>query len=283
MCRFILYSGPPVTLSSLLIEPTNSLIHQSFHSYESDDPLNADGFGIAWYMPELSDRPAVFRSSHPAWSNRNLLSLSPLTQTRCVLAHVRAATGGLGVSEDNCHPFAHGPYAFMHNGDVGNFAAIRRRLLDELSDEAFATIRGNTDSEHVFAMLLDELKNGDGAPGAGRLADALRRTIARVVALSESEGGGEASYLNIGVSDGRTAAASRFVSGGREDAASLYVHTGRRYTCSGGVCRMIDAADGQGAVIISSEPVSGDPGWETVPVNHVVSVSPDGAVKTSAV
>jgi predicted glutamine amidotransferase len=129
-------------------------------------------------------------------------------------------------------------------------------------------------------MLLDELKTGDGAPGAGRLADALRRTIARVVALSESEGGGEASYLNIGVSDGLCAVASRFVSGGREDAASLYVHTGRRYTCSGGVCRMIDAANGQGAVIISSEPVSGDPGWEPVPVNHVVTVSTDGAVTT---
>ena len=48
MCRFTLYLGPPVRLSTLLTEPEHSLILQSFHAAERDEPLNGDGFGIGW-------------------------------------------------------------------------------------------------------------------------------------------------------------------------------------------------------------------------------------------
>ena len=44
MCRFTLYLGPPVRLSTLLIEPSHSLIQQSFHAEERSEPLNGDGF-----------------------------------------------------------------------------------------------------------------------------------------------------------------------------------------------------------------------------------------------
>jgi predicted glutamine amidotransferase len=79
MCRFALYLGPPITLDTLITKPVNSIIHQSFHSHERKDPLNADGFGVAWYVPELSLHPAVFRSITPAWNDENLLNLAPLT------------------------------------------------------------------------------------------------------------------------------------------------------------------------------------------------------------
>ena len=39
---------------------------------------------------------------------------------------------------------------------------------------------------------------------------------------------------------------------------------------------MLDAGEVNGsAVMISSEPLSGDSGWETVPVNHLVRVEPN--------
>ncbi len=175
MCRFTFYKGKPLLLSALLTEPEHSLIHQSFHARERDEPLNGDGFGVAWYA-EGHDEPALFRSVTPAWSNQNLRELSRVTASHCVLAHVRAATQGLQVGEPNCHPFRRDRIAFMHNGDIGGFAAIRRPLLEVLSDGSFNAIRGTTDSEHFFALLYDELAAGAaGPPGSRCMADALRR------------------------------------------------------------------------------------------------------------
>jgi predicted glutamine amidotransferase len=42
---------------------------------------------------------------------------------------------------------------------------------------------------------------------------------------------------------------------------------------------MVDPEKGQGAVLISSEPLSDDPGWQTVPVNHLVTVSKEQTVE----
>ncbi len=98
MCRFTLYMGPPILLSSLLLEPEHYLIRQSTHSQEREEPLNADGFGAGWHVPEYSDESAVFRSITPAWNNRNLHNLSRVVTSPCILAHVRAATQSSGVN-----------------------------------------------------------------------------------------------------------------------------------------------------------------------------------------
>ena len=46
MCRFVMYLGPEITMSSLVTEPSHSLIHQSMKSRERPEPLNGDGFGV---------------------------------------------------------------------------------------------------------------------------------------------------------------------------------------------------------------------------------------------
>jgi ergothioneine biosynthesis protein EgtC len=275
MCRFTLYLGPPITLDALVTKPKNSLIHQSYESHEREEPLNGDGFGVAWYAPEISADPAVFRSISPAWSNGNLRQLARVTRSGCVLAHVRAATSGLSVSETNCHPFTAGPYAFMHNGDVSGFRKIRRRLLDSLSEPAFHAVLGSTDSEHLFGLFLDRIGAQPVRDEPGHaLARALAQTIRDVVDMSRAVTD-EPSYLNIAVSDGRAAVVSRVTNGPVEDADSLYWHSGKLYVCDGDVCRMIEPERGQGTVLVSSEPLSDDPGWAKVPVNHLVIIHED--------
>ncbi|MEO8377400.1 MAG: class II glutamine amidotransferase [Candidatus Sumerlaeota bacterium] len=278
MCRFVLYMGEPITLANLITEPANSLINQSFHSRQQEEPLNGDGFGVAWYASKLSDKPAVFRSVTPAWNNLNLLNLARVTVSDCVLAHVRAATPGLPTTEQNCHPFIHGPFAFMHNGDLNGFHDVRRDLLSSLGAEAFELVHGNTDSEHVFALFIDEL--GKTAWGKNKIhtgammARSLERAISRALKLCTDHGfGSDATYLNIAISDGHCAVACRFT--GAEEALSLYVHHGGQYQCEGGVCRMRSADQRDGAVIISSEPLSDEDGWEEVPPNHIVIVEAD--------
>lgn len=272
MCRFTFYMGPSIRMANLVTEPSNSLIHQSFDSHEREEPLNGDGFGVAWYGPHHPEAPAVFRSLTPAWSNPNLLDLARVVETHCVLAHVRAATAGLGVAEANCHPFRNGRYTFMHNGELGGFPRLRRRLMEQLSDESFASIHGTTDSEHMFALLLDKLRATSGMHPLAALETAMSRTIEHLMALSREHGGGEPSYLNMLVCDGERAVAVRFTSDAPSEAESLYLHRGRKYVCEDGVCMMIDPDDDHGAVIVSSERLSDGPGWEPIPVNHLVVI-----------
>jgi ergothioneine biosynthesis protein EgtC len=279
MCRFALYLGPPITLDTLVTKPVNSIIHQSFHSHERTQPLNGDGFGVGWYVPELSPRPAVFRSITPAWNNENLLGLARVTVSGCILAHVRAASPGLSVTETNCHPFSHGRYAFMHNGVVGGFDRVRRALLQSLSDKAFPVVRGTTDSELMFALFLDHHRLLEGHDAADRMAVALEATLQQVVEAVARAGISEDSYLNLAVTDGHRAVASRFTTGAPSGAASLYVHNGKQYVCDDdGVCRMVSPDVGQGAVLVCSEPLSEDAGWERVPPNHLVLVNEDRSV-----
>jgi ergothioneine biosynthesis protein EgtC len=274
MCRFVLYLGEPVVLETLLFKPVNSLVNQSYDA-EERDPLNGDGFGIAWYAPEIGPEPAVFKSATPAWSNRNLIHLGRVTRSECVLAHVRAAMPGLTVSENNCHPFVHGNFAFMHNGDVGQFHAVRRALLTALSDESFRLIHGETDSEHLFAMFLDSWRTVSERDPLLAMAVALENTIHRTLGLLTHKGITADSQFNIALSDGKRAVATRCGTGDAQKIPTLYWHQGHRYIFENGTCRMIDYDVRSDTVIIASEPLSDDPGWESLEPNSMILVDED--------
>lgn len=272
MCRFAIYLGPRITLDALITRPENSIIHQSFGARERADPLNGDGFGVGWYVPEVSAEPATFRSIAPAWSNENLRQLARVTRSGCVLAHVRAASPGIPVTETNCHPFTHGPLAFVHNGGIGDFMRVKRLLVGMLSDEAYATIRGSTDSELLFGLFRDRLARDRHVDPASRLASALVTTIRDTIRTVRKAGITEPTWLNIGVTDGRHAACSRYGDDPERVPATLYTHTGKLYSCEGGVCHMIAPGQEGGAVLICSEPLSDDDGWTPVPPGSVVAV-----------
>lgn len=274
MCRFTLYVGPPVKIASIITEPSHSLILQSFHSEERSEPLNGDGFGLGWYAPRLTPEPACFRAITPAWNDRNLRSLAQVVTTPCLFAHVRAASVGSEVNLANCHPFAHGRYLLMHNGNIGGFRRVRRRLLEGLSDEAFDVVRGSTDTEHLFATFVDEVVGSpsDDSDPALDLARRLTRALTRVLDLVREHGGGAPSFLNVAVSDGEHAAATRFTDDTEEEPESLYVLRGEHYEP---VARRFEhrrVEDEGEPVLVSSERLTDDPRWEIVPANHVVVI-----------
>jgi glutamine amidotransferase len=279
MCRFLTYVGPSLTLDSLITRPIHSIVHQSFDSHERSEPLNGDGFGVAWYVPELSEEPGCFRSITPAWNNQNLVQIARLTRSGSVLAHVRAASPGLAVTETNCHPFVHGRFAFMHNGQVAGFARIKREILAQLSDRAYDTIKGSTDSEMLFAVFLDELWGGAEPDPLEATVHGVEAAFRRVLEAGSRRGVEEHSYLNVAVADGACAVVTRFTTAAPDKAPSLYLHEGRRYVCEAGVCRMVEPGDGHGAVIVASEPLSHDPGWHPVPANHAVLIRADGTAQ----
>src|SRR3712207_8568576 len=73
--------------------------------------------------------------------------------SRIFFAHVRASTG-TSTTRANCHPFAHGRHLFMHNGQIGGYARIKRRLEATIPDALYDARLGTTDSEAIFLAAL---------------------------------------------------------------------------------------------------------------------------------
>ncbi len=270
MCRFAAYLGPEILISSLVTDPKHSIIHQSYHAKERVEPLNGDGFGIGWYAPPFCRSPAVFKEISPAWNSHNLRNMARVTASSCIFAHVRAATVGGQVSQSNCHPFSWNEYLFMHNGTVSGFDKIRRNLRRSLSDAAYSLIQGNTDSEHLLAMFVDEL--GDTKdPSLDEIAATLVQVIRRLEQLKIKAGVTDPATLNLVLSDGQKMVATRYVSSG-EDSNSLYLLHGGTFRCQEGLCSM-DA--GEDAVLIVSEPLNSSKEWQKIQNNHMVLVDSD--------
>jgi ergothioneine biosynthesis protein EgtC len=271
MCRLLAYQGPPLTVDDLLYRPDHSLIKQSYNAREIKEPLNGDGFGLGWYVPELTPDPAVFASVSPAWNNRNLRYMAPKLVSPTIFAHVRAASCG-HANELNCHPFHYGDLLMMHNGGVAHFERIKRALSGRLSDPRYAWVDGQTDSQHLFALFLDHYFSTD-ARGAAAMADALTAMFRDLEALKQEAGLTEPAHLNMVVTNGREMAGSRYVDIPGERALSLHHTEGSRYVCDGERCAMRAAEAHEQAVIIASEPLTDEAHhWHDVPQNHFVLV-----------
>lgn len=149
MCRLFAYSGTPVWLDSLLIEPEASLVSQSMAAREAKTVVNGDGCGLGWYGER--GVPGVFRDTRPAWSDANLAALCHQIRSGMFMAHVRSATSG-EVSRANCHPFTLGRHLFMHNGQIGGYEQIRRDIDSLIPDDIYSARRGTGDSEALFLI-----------------------------------------------------------------------------------------------------------------------------------
>ena len=258
MCRIVAYLGEPeMTLSSLVLEPEHSLLVQSYAPKEMmSGVVNADGFGVGWYVDDEVDdgEPAVYRSNGPLWADRSFAGIAPKIRSRSVFAAVRSATPGLPVEESGVPPFSSGPFTFMHNGAIEDFRQkAMRPLRDLLSDVSYSGLLGVTDSETIFALMLDRLREKGGA-GAVPLAEAAEETIRCVAAVCA--GLGVKAALNLAVTDGEAMVFTRHSLEGPSN--SLYV--------------IEDGRSFPGAVVVASERLDGDPGWTEVSDRHLLAV-----------
>ena len=282
MCRFLAYLGAPISMGELLYDPKDSIIKQSYAAREIEEPLNGDGFGVGWYHHHLSPAPAVFVSVTPAWNNRNLRALAPKVISPCIVAHVRAASVG-DVAEANCHPFNCKDTLLMHNGGVEHFPRMKRDLCNLLSEEMFLWIKGQTDSEHLFALFLDHLRGHD-KPTPAQVADAFEAMIADLKKLMEKHAITEPAYLNMVYTDGRIAVGLRYVTD-HSAALTMYYSEGKKYICTDNVCRMVRGTDKKehAAMIVSEKLTDIADDFIEVPAHHFVMVDVDLGVKVREV
>ncbi len=238
MCRWAAYVGSPIYLEDVICRPGHSLVRQSHGAMRCHTPVNADGFGLAWYgdRPE----PGLYRDIMPAWSDSNLKSLTATLKSHLFLAHVRASTG-TATSRNNCHPFVVGRWSFMHNGQFGGYDGYRRHAEALIPDEFYPHRKGATDSEVLFLMALGERLDSDPA-------GAMARATAKFEALARQRGDTPHVRLTAAFSDGERLYALRYAS---DDQAPTLYH------------RWSDSRNGRAVV---SEPLESDEAeWQEIP------------------
>jgi len=246
MCRWVAYQGKPVFLEEFVSRPCKSLVAQSRRCQEAKTEVNGDGFGLGWYGER--PKPGVFRDIRPAWSDENLLSLAHQIRSPLFFAHVRASTG-TATTRANCHPFTHGPWLFMHNGQIGGYDRIRRRIDMAIPDELFCHRSGTTDSEAIFLLML--------ANGLERdPITAIRRTLSTMEAEMQRANVSEPLRFTSAFTDGRTLYAIRYASDLQPP--TLYTR----------VCDEI-----AGTLVVSEPLDDGRSGWIAVPPQSFVTIT----------
>jgi glutamine amidotransferase len=158
VCRHLAYVGPPIPLASLLYDPPHSLVEQSWAPRQQrNGKINVDGYGVGWYAPEVRAEPARYRRSGPIWADRSLASLAPVVRSGAVLAAVRSATPPAPSEESGAAPFVSGRWLWSHNGAITTDLLPLRRSV---SEARAAAVEGVSDSEVLFALILDQLDSG---------------------------------------------------------------------------------------------------------------------------
>jgi predicted glutamine amidotransferase len=263
MCRWLAYSGSPIRLEELLVKRDRSLIDQSLHARQGATTTNGDGFGVGWY--EDGELPRVYRSTHPAWNDRNLRELAAGISSPLFLAHIRASTG-TAIQETNTHPFRYGKWLWMHNGLVREFPRVKRELVLAIDDSLFTSIEGTTDSEIMFYLALTFGLEDDPV-------GAVEKMVGFVEQTGREHGVEQPIQMTVATSDGRCIWAFRYSS--EADSRSLYFSTRldnlkALHPELGELAALSDETR-----VVVSEPLGDLPGaWNEVPESHVGVVQP---------
>jgi predicted glutamine amidotransferase len=261
MCRWMAWIGQPMMIDELLFKAKHGLIDQSLHAKMGVETTNGDGFGLGWYGS--GEGPCVYRSIAPAWGDANLRELARHISAPLFLAHVRATTG-TAIQQNNCHPFRHGRWLFVHNGGIEGFQQIKRELLLAVDPELFANIQGSTDSEVLFHLALTFGLVEDPVRG-------LERAIGFAERVASERGIEYPVQASIGVSDGDSLWAVRYST--ERNSRTLFASTDVRalralYPHHPQIQRLRDEDH-----LIVSEPIALLPGgWHKVPESSIVLI-----------
>ena len=252
MCRlFALHAGSrDVEAEFWLLEAPSSLAVQS--------EINADGFGLA----ALSAEAALLLIRNPvrAASDRIYRGVARHAEACQFVAHLRYADTG-GVSLANTHPFLQDGRVFAHNGVVGDLERLERRLGEHL-----AMVSGETDSERVFALITLCIRQAEGDVRAG--------ITAAVRELAEDY---ELYSINFVLGEVGHLWAFRYP---EHNALLVLEHDGSddralvERDAHGTLSVRADPRGDAQMVIVASERMDTDPGWQDVGVGELIHVGP---------
>lgn len=188
MCRVLAYVGPEIPVQSLLLEPENSLLNQALDP-ELHSLLQLAGWGFGGWSRTLVNPEEPFRYRRPmaAFYDDNAEGIIPSLQASTLLAHVRAAAydAGTVLADENCHPFSFEgtPWIMAHNGVLPRWKSLQRELLPHCKDRYLEQMRGTTDTEFLYTLLISLLEGDSDADVKAAFEKVLKVVLAAMKKL----------------------------------------------------------------------------------------------------
>jgi predicted glutamine amidotransferase len=256
MCRlFALHAGKrDVATEFWLLDAPDSLARQS--------EINADGYGLAALTAKqgmILVRNPVEAGSDPAYQ-----AVAQRLAAAEMIVHLRYADTG-GTSLVNTHPFTQDGRAFAHNGVVGDLDRIEARLGSNR-----AMVMGETDSERFFALITLAIREAGGDVRRGIKA-AVHEVVEEYELYSLNFVLGELGHIwAFRYPEHNPLLLHRRGAGGPQGGAQL------DQADEAGTLRVhSDEAAEAPLVVIASERISDEPGWEEIGSGELIHVGTD--------
>ena len=144
MCRLLAYHSPKPTTF-------NQLLGDDFQSFVELANQHCDGWGIATSSPS---KAKLYKEPLAATASNHFATELAASDSAIALLHLRWATPGLGINQNNTHPFTYQDISFMHNGSITPTDCLDSKIAPEY----LAIKSGTTDSERYFLYLLTQIK-----------------------------------------------------------------------------------------------------------------------------
>jgi predicted glutamine amidotransferase len=246
-------------------------VHATFWLLEAPDSLAAqsrrepDGTGLGVF--DAAGAPRIWKQPLAAYADEKFAYEAKQGESVTFLAHIRYASTG-GVEPRNTHPFAQHGRLFAHNGVLGDLPELEARLGDYRD-----LVEGDTDSERFFALVTREIDEHDGDVGAGITA-AARWAAAHLPVYA----------LNLVLTTSTELWALRY-----PDTHDLFFLArapggphGDRHLEHASAAGRIRARSGplahHRAVVVASERMDEDPGWQNLQPGQLLHVGPGQVV-----
>jgi len=146
MCRLMGYVSPNKTSFP-------AIVGDYFYDFVALSSVHCDGWGLSTIDQSGSDL-VLNRKVEAAAESSTFDATVAKNIADGALLHLRWATKGLSISENNTHPFMYEDYSFIHNGSIFPPDAVAQFIDPKFNP----LIVGETDSEHYFYLVMTEVE-----------------------------------------------------------------------------------------------------------------------------
>lgn len=259
MCRLFGMSSAPhrVRATFWLLEASDSLVAQSRH--------NPDGTGLGTFTAD--GEPVVEKQPCGAYQDSDFATEAKHRESTTFVAHVRHASTG-GLTDRNTHPFTQHGRIFAHNGVIEDLPTLERELGDDRD-----LVAGDTDSERFFALITRHIDANGGDVTAGITTAAA--WVARHLPIYA---------LNLVLTTPGELWALRYPD--THDLLVLHREPGTGLDHAGAAGTVRVRSDGLRdipSVVVASERMDDDPGWQSLRPGELLHVGPDQRTTTRLV
>jgi len=150
----------------------NAAVGSDFDAFVTLSSVHCDGWGVAT-IDHDANVAQMIRQPEAAHTSKDFSAAIEDSISDGALLHLRWATAGLPVSENNTHPFIYQDISFIHNGATYPPAALEPFISSDL----LPLIQGDTDSERYFYFVLSKIKELGFVEGCKSAANYIRSHI----------------------------------------------------------------------------------------------------------